>query len=66
VAPAADRVGNRGRYFTIEQATVLYPVFTDRLLRRLVELHEALRYGPTLGQLHCLQQGRRSDCLGGS
>jgi hypothetical protein len=27
----------RGRYFTLEQATEAYPIFTLRLLRRLVE-----------------------------
>lgn len=28
---------DRGRYFTLQQAVVAYPVFTPRLLRRLVQ-----------------------------
>lgn len=29
--------GDRGKYFTLQQAVVAYPVFTPRLLRRLVQ-----------------------------
>jgi len=28
---------DRGKYFTLQQAVVAYPVFTPRLLRRLVQ-----------------------------
>lgn len=35
--PAASRRGSRGRYFTLQQAAEEYPVFTSRLLRRLVQ-----------------------------
>lgn len=30
-------VGDRGRYFTLQQAADAYPAFTGRLLRRLVQ-----------------------------
>jgi hypothetical protein len=32
-----DGVGKRGRYFTIVEAAKAYPIFTPRLLRRLVQ-----------------------------
>lgn len=32
-----DCVGRRGRYFTILEAAKAYPIFTPRLLRRLVQ-----------------------------
>ena len=30
-------MGDRGRYFTLQQAAEAYPAFTGRLLRRLVQ-----------------------------
>jgi hypothetical protein len=36
-ARGSPRSEDRGRYFTLEQAAEVYPVFTFRLLRRLVE-----------------------------
>jgi len=33
----AEQVGDRGRYFTLQQAADAYPAFTGRLLRRLVQ-----------------------------
>ena len=32
-----DHVGRRGRYFTIVEAASAYPIFTPRLIRRLVQ-----------------------------
>lgn len=37
IGPAQRQSGDRGRYLTLEQAADAYPVFTFRLLRRLVE-----------------------------
>ena len=36
-AARAENVGKRGRYFTIVEAASAYPIFTPRLIRRLVQ-----------------------------
>lgn len=35
--PDDTRNGARGRYFTLQQAVDAYPIFTPRLLRRLIQ-----------------------------
>jgi hypothetical protein len=36
-AGRSNQTADRGKYFTLQQAVVAYPVFTPRLLRRLVQ-----------------------------
>lgn len=37
IAPSRGARPDRGRYFTLKQVTEAYPVFTPRLVRRLVQ-----------------------------